>query len=149
MCSFTGPEDFCVWIAGHVSLKNSTEGFRHSCHCELLPGDASSEKGKEQPKGKGAEVRLSCWAKLPLSAGAEGLCNAQEHFGTARRRFPSLSGSVGKNLSQGTKAGTSKPAGKIVKTDQIPQQGSFPAAFPLHWNTRFRLIKQSGEDMKQ
>lgn len=27
---------------------------------------------------------------------------------------------VGKNLSQGTKAGTSKPAGKIVKTDQIP-----------------------------
>lgn len=90
MCSFTGPEDFCVWIAGHVSLKDSTEGFRHSCHCELLPGDASCQKGKEQPKGKGALLRLCCWAKLPHSAGVEGLCNAQEHFGSARRRFPGL-----------------------------------------------------------
>lgn len=56
---------------------------------------------------------------------------------------------VGKNQSQETKAGTSKPAGKIVKTDQIPRQGSFPAVFPHHWNTGFRLIKQSREDMKQ
>lgn len=56
---------------------------------------------------------------------------------------------VGKNLSQGTKAGTSKPAGKIVKIDQIPLQGSFPAVFPHHWKTEFRLIKQSRGDMKQ
>lgn len=57
--------------------------------------------------------------------------------------------SVCRSLSQGTKAGTSKPAGKIVKIDQILLQGSFPAVFPHHWKARFRLIKQSREDMKQ
>lgn len=56
---------------------------------------------------------------------------------------------VGKNLSQGTKAGASKPAGKIVKIDQNPLQGSFPAVFPHRWKTGFRLMKQSRGDMKQ
>lgn len=42
---------------------------------------------------------------------------------------------VGKSLSQGNKTGTSKPAGKIVKMDQIPLRGSFPAVFPHHWKT--------------
>lgn len=55
---------------------------------------------------------------------------------------------VGKDLSQGTKAGTSIPAGKIVKTDQIPLQGSFPAVFPHHCKAGLRLIKQSRGDMK-
>jgi len=56
---------------------------------------------------------------------------------------------VGKNLSQGTKAGTSEPAGKRVKIDQIPLQGGFPAVFPRHCKTGFRLIKQSRGGMKQ
>lgn len=126
MCSFAGPENFCVRIAGHVSLKVSTEGFRHSCHCELLPSDASCQKGKEQPKGKEGVVRLCCWAKLPHSAGAEGLFAMPRNIlalqGEGFQVFLPLpeDRGVGKNLSQGTKAGTSKPAEKIVKTDQIP-----------------------------
>lgn len=59
LCSFTGPEDFCVRVAGHVSSKDSTEGFRHSCYRELLSSNACCQKGKEEPKGKGALVRLS------------------------------------------------------------------------------------------
>lgn len=56
---------------------------------------------------------------------------------------------VGKDLSQGTKAGTSRPAGKIVKIDQIALQGSFPAVFPHDWKTGLRKIRQSRGDLKQ
>lgn len=53
----------------------------------------------------------------------------------------------GHEPESGTRAGTSKPAGKIVKIDQIPPQGSFPAVFPHHCKTRFRPIKESRGDV--
>lgn len=88
---------------------------------------------------------------LSLASG-EGLCNAQEHFGSARRRFPGLCASAKRQKCmqepESGDQGTSKPAGKIVKIDQILLQGSFPAVFPHHWKTRFRLIqaKQRGHE---
>lgn len=59
MCSFIGPEDFCVRVAGHVSSQDSAEGFGHSSYCELLSGDACCQKGEEEPQGKGTLLRLS------------------------------------------------------------------------------------------
>lgn len=45
MCSSTGPEDFGVQAAGHVSSEGPTEGFGLSCCCQLLPGDSCYQKG--------------------------------------------------------------------------------------------------------
>jgi len=56
---------------------------------------------------------------------------------------------VGMNLHQGTGAGTANSAGIIVQTDQIPPEGSFPAVFPHHCTTRFRLIKQGQGDVNE
>lgn len=90
LCALSQDQKISVYgLQGMCPLKTPLKGLDTPATVSCFLVMPLVKRVRSNPKEKG-HYWDCCWAKLPHSAGVEGLCNAQGHFGSARRRFPGL-----------------------------------------------------------